>query len=60
MAPTAEEAAAALREVQSIRTRSMQLRSYQYAAPQLILWGCFGFLATALALSRLAMLITCG
>lgn len=43
MAPTAEEAAAALREVESIRTRSMQLRSYQYAAPQLILWGIFWF-----------------
>jgi hypothetical protein len=41
MTPTAEEAAQALRDVESIRSRSMQLRSYQYAAPQLILWGVF-------------------
>jgi hypothetical protein len=39
MAPTAEEAARALREVESIRMRSLQLRSYRYAAPHLILWG---------------------
>jgi hypothetical protein len=41
MAPTAEEAAQALREIESIRTRSTQLRSYRYAAPQFILWGIF-------------------
>jgi hypothetical protein len=41
MAPTAEEAAQALREIESIRTRSAQLRAYRYAAPHLILWGIF-------------------
>jgi hypothetical protein len=41
MNPTAEEAAQALREIESVRTRSTQLRSYRYAAPQFILWGIF-------------------
>lgn len=52
MSPSAEEAAQALREVESIRTRSVQLRSYHYAAPQLMLWGglwLIGYSATDLA-----------
>jgi hypothetical protein len=52
MSLSAEEAAQALREVESIRTRSVQLRSYHYAAPQLMLWGVLwliGYSATDLA-----------
>jgi hypothetical protein len=52
MSPSAEEAAQALREVESIGTRSVQLRSYHYAAPQLMLWGVLwlvGYSASDLA-----------
>src|SRR6185437_12366273 len=41
MAPTAAEAVQALQEIDSIGRRSLQLRSYRYAAPHLILWGVF-------------------
>jgi len=52
MSPSAEEAAQMLREVESIGTRSGQLRSYRYAAPQLMLWGVLwliGYSASDLA-----------
>jgi hypothetical protein len=52
MEPTAGEAAQALRDIELIRKRSLQLRSYQPAASQVTLWGVFwviGYGSTDLA-----------
>jgi hypothetical protein len=49
MAPTPEEAAAALRQIEAAQRRSRTLHGYENTAPQWILWGVIWVLGYGLA-----------